>query len=339
MTSRDRVIRTLNHQPIDRAPRDLWLMQGVESHCAEALAEMNLRFPADIAQIDGKPAAGKRSKAAAPRAGHRQMDAWGCACPTDAQGEPGPAEQPPLADAAQMAAYLPPAEMLAAARFAAVNRLCEGSSRFMLVWSDVRPLARMQALRGPEAAIVDLTDGNKVARGLLGRLHEHFRREMELWAGSNVDGVAIHDNLGVPAAPRVTSKLWRLLKPLYRDYCQALHAQDKFAFFYSKGKIGDLYGELISLGFDAIYAQVPLVDLEQLAANYRGRVAFWVDLGPQRIAPPATHEEIRQEVRRVRKLLDFGSGVIARCPWGPGTPLRNVVAFFEEWMTALPAGA
>ena len=313
-------------------------MQGLETECAEALAEMNLRFPSDIAQVDGKLVQGKRHKAVPPRAGHRHVDAWGCTWQTDAHGGLGPLVESPLAEAGKMAAYMPPAEMLETARFAAVNRLCEASSRFMLVWSDVQPLGRMQALRGPEAALADFTEGKKDARGLLARLHEHFRREMELWAASDVDGVAIHDEPGAGSL-RASSKLWRLLKPLYRDYCQALHDRDKFAFFYSEGKIGDLYGELIALGFDAIYAQAPLVDLERLAESYRGQVAFWVDLGCQRIAPPSTHEEIRAEVRRVRKLLDFGSGIIARCPWGPGTPLANVAAFFEEWMTPLLAGA
>ena len=80
-------------------------------------------------------------------------------------------------------------------------------------------------------------------------------------------------------------------------------------------------------------------DLEWLANECRGRVAFWIDFGVERLASPTTHEDVREEVRRLRKLLDFGSGVIARAPWGPGTPLRNVAAFFEEWMTPLPAGA
>ena len=82
----------------------------------------------------------------------------------------------------------------------------------------------------------------------------------------------------------------------------------------------------------------PTVDLGQLAKDCRGRVAFWIDLGVDGCRPAATHEDVREEVRRVRKLLDFGSGIIARCRWAPGTPLRNVAAFFEEWMIAASRG-
>jgi len=34
--------------------------------------------------------------------------------------------------------------------------------------------------------------------------------------------------------------------------------------------------------------------------------------------------------------LDFGAGgVVAQCAWKPGTPIRNVAKFFEEWMVSL----
>ena len=77
MISRDRVIRTLNHQSIDRAPRDLWLLPGMEAGRPDDVAEINVRFPSDILHLETKWPAGKRSK------GHRQKagshtDAWGC---------------------------------------------------------------------------------------------------------------------------------------------------------------------------------------------------------------------------------------------------------------------
>jgi uroporphyrinogen decarboxylase len=339
MTSRDRVIRTLNHQPVDRAPRDLWLLPGAETRAPEALAELNLRFPSDLAEIELKSAAGKRHKASSVRPGPYWTDAWGCTWQLGPYGELGPLHQAPLAEADKIAAYQPPAEALEAAKFAAASRSCAGSTRFTLAHSDVQPLGRMQALRGPDNALADLTSGKKESRALLARLDAHFRRELDLWAATDVDAVAIHDPLGT-AAVRTASRLWRqILKPLYRDYCRILHDHDKFAFFSSEGKVADFFNDLIEVGFDAIHTPVPMVDLEQLAKEYRGRSTFWIDPGAERLSPPATHEDVREEVRRVRRLLDFGSGVIARAPWGPGTPLRNVAAFFEEWMTPLPAGA
>jgi len=340
MTSRDRVIRTLNHQPVDRAPRDLWLVEGMETQCADALTELNLRFPSDIVVIDGRHGRSKPYKPSAGGVAVPYLDPWGCGWQTGPYGEPGRLQQSPLTDAIKMAGYVPPAEMLEAGRFAVASGSCQCSNRFALAWSDVKPLGRMQALCGPEVALAEISEGHREARRLLARLHEHFRRETELWAGSQVDAVAIHDDLGTAPGLRLTSKLWRqILKPLYRDYCEILRSQDKFVFFYSEGRISDLYADLIEVGFDAIYAPVPLLDLERLAEDYRGRVTFWIDLGWQRMAASGSREDICEEVRRVRQLLDFGSGIIARCPWGTGMPLRNVIGYFEEWMTAMPAGA
>ncbi len=43
MTSRDLVIRTLNHEPVDRVPRDLWYSPGVETLRADEVAEIEVR--------------------------------------------------------------------------------------------------------------------------------------------------------------------------------------------------------------------------------------------------------------------------------------------------------
>ena len=43
MTSRDLVIKTLNHQPVDRVPRDLWHSPELEISRAEEIAEINVR--------------------------------------------------------------------------------------------------------------------------------------------------------------------------------------------------------------------------------------------------------------------------------------------------------
>ena len=47
LTSRERVIRTLNHQAVDRAPRDLWFGPAVEKNRSDEVAEMLRRFPLD----------------------------------------------------------------------------------------------------------------------------------------------------------------------------------------------------------------------------------------------------------------------------------------------------
>jgi hypothetical protein len=53
--------------------------------------------------------------------------------------------------------------------------------------------------------------------------------------------------------------------------------------------------------------------------------------------PPAQASEVREAVFRVRKAADFGAGgIISQIAWTKDLPLRNIVAFFEQWLTPLP---
>jgi hypothetical protein len=337
MTSRERVIRTLNHQSVDHAPRDVWLLPGMESEHPEDVAEMEIRFPADILHLDTKWSVPKRAKGAAGRPG-QFTDAWGCTWSLGVHGEFEAVVEPPLSSAAKMAEYSPPAALLEAGRFSKQSKACEGTTRFALAWSDVRPLDRLRFLRGAETAVTELSGGNKDTCRLLGVLDDFFRREMELWAGTEVDGVVFCDDPGWHPAPRISPKTWRhLFKPLYREYCEILHAGDKFAFFHSDGQISDIFEDLIEIGVDAIHSHWFAMDFEKLVEKGRGRITFWGEIDRQKIELPGTAQTIREAVLHVRKALDFGGGgVIAQCGWRPGTPIRNIATFFEEWMVPLP---
>ena len=336
MKSRELVVKTLNHQHVPRVPRDLWVPPGEESSRAEELGEMNLRFPGDIVHPEPNPPHAKRPHGKAGKTGE-YADAWGCVWQHGADGTPTPVGQPHLSDAAKLAAYQPPAELLERSRFSKVNRSCQSTNRFVLAWSQTRPFDRLRFLRGGEAALMDLARDTKDIRNLLAMLHDFSCREMELWAETEVDGVAFRDDWGMPEGLLIAPEMWReLFRPLYSDYCKILHAKDKFVFFHSDGNIADIFGDLIKTGIDAIHSQWHLMDFARLAKRYRGRVTFWGEMDRQQLHNPGTIEEFRQSVLAVRKALDFGSGgVIAQCQWDPGVRIQTIAALFEQWLVPL----
>jgi uroporphyrinogen decarboxylase len=345
MTSRDLVVSTLNHQPLDRAPRDLWYMVGVEKHRADEVAEIEVRYPRDILQPDFRYPAGRRAKGKPHRVG-QYTDAWGCGWQVSQPGTAGQVKDHPLADAGKIAQYRPPLELVgsdrhAQARISRANRSCVATSRFVLAWSETNPFERLQLLRGREAALADLEAGTEQVRSLLGMLHDFCCRDLEMWADTDVDGVAFGDDWGSAESLLVTPEVWRdLFRPLYRDYCKILHAKDKFAFFRSGGNISKIFGEMVKIGIDAINSELSLMDLERLAKRYRGRVTFWGEIDRRRTLPCGSVEEVQEAVRQVRRVLDFGSGgVIAQCRWTRETPLENVAAVFEQWLAPMPMHA
>ena len=236
-----------------------------------------------------------------------------------------------------MAAYHPPAELLEAARFAKINSACDATARFTLGECELHPLERLGQLRGQETAFRELAEGNVDLRNLLARLHDFYRREVEQWAKTHVDGIVLCDNLSWAAHSRVNLDLWRaIVKPLFRDACAIAHGHDKFIFFRPRA-LGDMLDDLIEIGVDAVHAEWPLDEFVKLADKRRRRIAFWGGVEHRRLEPPAQPGQVRDAVFRVRKAADYGAGgIISQIAWTKDLPLRNIVTFFEQWLTPLP---
>lgn len=340
MTSRDRVLQSLNHQPVDRVPRDLWVSREVAAQQADEVSEMRFRYANDITRAAFKYPRGERSKSAR-RELSQYTDAWGCTWQIPKQDAAGELLHAPLAEWSALEHYRPPLEILQQASLGSVNQDCAATTQFVLFWSRTSPFQRLQALRGAAASLTDLARGTKKLRHLLAMVHDFNCQEMQLWASSDVDGVAIMDDWGSQDGLLVAPEVWReWFKPMYGQYCDILHASDKHVFFHSRGNISEIFGDLVELGIDAIHCQLFLMDLEALAARYRGEVTFWGEIDSLQILPHGKPEDVRNAVRRVQRALDYGrGGVIAQCEWGPGVDFKNIAAALEQWLQPLPMHA
>ena len=85
MTSRELVVRTLNHEPVPRVPRDLWIPSGEDYLQAEELAEINVRYPSDMVTAEAAPHGGKHPHGKHVKEGEH-TDAWGCVWRVAGQG-------------------------------------------------------------------------------------------------------------------------------------------------------------------------------------------------------------------------------------------------------------
>ena len=112
-----------------------------------------------------------------------------------------------------------------------------------------------------------------------------------------------------------------------------IHEAGKHAWFHSDGHIAAIYPDLIEIGVDALNSQLFCMDIEDLAAKYKGKITFWGEIDRQWILPRGTVEDVKAAVRRVRRALDDGTGgVIAECEWGVNDPRENIEAVFETWL-------
>lgn len=333
MTSRERVNLTLNHQPVDRAPRELWALPGIPWFHNEQFQQVLQAYPADFGGPSVRYGTSLRAEGIPCQVG-RYTDEWGCGWQVGEPGVVGEVKHCPLQEWSSLDSYELPWELLDEADFSHVNRSCGESDLFMKAGSLVRPFERMQFLRGTEALMMDLAYGEKEIYQLRDRLHEFFCAEMEMWAKTDVDGVSFMDDWGSQISLLISPAMWReFYKPLYRDYCQILKGSGKKVFFHSDGFIESIYPDLIEIGVDAVNSQLFCMDIEAVAQRHGGKITFWGEIDRQNILPFGSVDDVLQAVRRVRKALDTGrGGVIAQCEWGNDTPMENVVAVFEAWM-------
>jgi hypothetical protein len=333
MTPHERVIKTLEFDNPDRAPRDLWALAGVGMKRKSELDEVMERFPSDF----GNPKCryGESSlKRGAPAEVGTYVDEWGCEWTVAEMGVCGEVKNPPLADWSALKSWQPPWELLDNADLSEVNESCANSDLFVKTGTMVRPFERMQFLRGTENLFIDLAYGTKEVYQLRDMIHEFELRDIEMWAKTDIPAVSFMDDWGTQTSLLISPDQWReFYKPLYKAYCEILKKAGKYVFFHSDGHTRAIIPDLIEIGVDALNTQIFCMDIEELASQFKGKITFWGEISRQDILPFGTVEEVREAVRRVRRALDDGTGgVIAQCEWGINDPKENIEAVFETWM-------
>jgi len=333
MTSRERVLRTLEFRQPDRAPRDLWALAGVTMLRRRDFDEVLARYPIDFTDARGRYGASSVARGTPAEVG-TYVDEWGCEWSVAEVGVCGEVKNPPLADWSALASWSPPWELLDNADLSQVNAWCAETDLFVKTGTHVRPFERMQFLRGSENLFMDLAWQPPEFRRLCEMIHEFNLRDISMWAETDIDGIGFMDDWGAQNSLLIAPDLWReIFKPMYKDYCDIIRGRGKKVFFHSDGYIMDIYPDLIEIGVDAVNSQLFCMDIEEIGRRFKGQITFWGEISRQDILPFGTVDDVRQAVRRVRRALDDGrGGVIAQCEWGVRDPRENIEAVFETWM-------
>jgi hypothetical protein len=333
MNSRERVIRTLKFDAVDRIPRQLWQLPGIPLYRKADLAEIAEKYPDDLQFINYGYGMGSLSRGQ-PGVVGQYTDAWGCTFTVAEPGVIGEVKDFVLDDWRKLDSYQLPWAVIERIDADAVNRFCAASDRFVIAATETRPFERVQFLRGTENTFLDLAYGTKQLDRLLHRLHDFFIKEISAWAATDVDGIWFLDDWGTQVSLLISPVLWReVFKPLYRDYVDIIHAHGKYAFYHSDGNIEAIYPDLVEIGVDAVNTQLFCMDIEGLGEKFAGKIAFWGEIDRQHVLPFGTPDEVKAAVNRVAAAMIRGkkTGVIAECEFGMIEPKENIMAVFEAW--------
>jgi uroporphyrinogen decarboxylase len=192
-------------------------------------------------------------------------------------------------------------------------------------------------LFGMENYMVKMVTHPEVVKAATGRVCDFYLRANDRFydeAGTLVDGFFFGNDFG--------SQLDLMLSPAHFDefvlpWMRRLIGQAKArgyqVLLHSCGSIYRVIGRLVEAGVDCLHplqARARGMDAETLAGEFKGRIAFLGGIDTQELLVHGAPEDVRAEVRRVRRLLEPHI-IISPSHEAllPNVPPRNVAAMAE----------
>ncbi len=352
MTSRERVLTALAHQPTDRVPRLLYeeaigYTPAVERLLREHCAPKTPRdyFQMDITRVVAEPTLLPRTRFAewhdaaateAFAAGH--VDEWGVwrrpgdfhhftriVSPLRGLQDFDRLKRYPWPDLDQPCRFRNVGQRVAELHAQGVAVAANAGSVFERSWH----------LRGMEDLMMDMVAAPEVAHYLFARTAALQQCAAEQFARAGVDIIITGDDVAGQKNLLMSAATWRtFLKPRLAATIQAVKRANpgSLAFYHSDGNVEALIPDLIEIGIDILNPVQPeCMDPASIKRKYGNHLSFWGTVSVQRILPFGTAEQVRAEVgARIREVGRGGGLILAPAHvLGPEVPWENIVAFFD----------
>lgn len=324
MNSRMVVEKTLNFDSPSRIPRHIWLLPWAEENHPDIVKKIALQFPDDVVHAPVIFRKSLNTKGGKYTLGE-YIDEWGCKFINNQSGVIGIVEEALVASWEDVANLTTPEAALSVDR-EAVNSFCSSTEKFVLAGMWQRPFERFQFLRTTEQALMDFAFQPPELFDLLDKIHQHYCKEIEVWARTDVDAITLMDDWGMQQGLLMSPAIFReIFKPMYQEYVSIAKSYNKYVFMHSDGNIFEIIEDLIDVGIDALNSQVFCMDMNALRDRYRGRITFWGEIDRQNILAYGSAEDVVKAVHTVYENLYQEGGLIAECEFGPGAKPENII--------------
>ncbi|HUW56700.1 MAG TPA: uroporphyrinogen decarboxylase family protein [Planctomycetota bacterium] len=194
---------------------------------------------------------------------------------------------------------------------------------------------RATFMRGMEHLLLDVALHpefvDELLHGIAGFILE---TESVLFDRFDFEGVALSDDYGTQKAMLMSPDDWRkLIKPRVAEIFALAKKHGRTCFLHSCGHVRPVIGDLLEVGLDILHPIQPeAMDVFELKREFGGRLTFCGGVRTQDLLPYGTPEEVREEVRRLKREMGKGGGYILE----PGitlqddVPIGNIVAMIDE---------
>lgn len=261
-------------------------------------------------------------------------DPWGVLWREEAFGAGGIPVERPLDDWGAWPAFkIPPLpDSQGPAFLAEQERSRSHRERFFQKSAWISLFELMHALRRYEDVLADIATDRPEIHRLADQLVEYHLEHIRYLLARGVDAIQFGDDFGTQSGLMLSPAMWRrFFKARYARLMDPIKAAGKKVFFHGCGRMRGLLDELAQLGVDAIWPQLNVYDLKDLARFSReNRVAIAVHPDRGDLMVRSTPDEVRCYVLRLAEVfaLDRG-GAWFYVEVDRGFPFENVVALTE----------
>ncbi len=194
-------------------------------------------------------------------------------------------------------------------------------------------------MRGFEHLFTDLLLHPDFCHGLYDLLLERHLELVDALLELDCDGIIFVDDYGDQRNVIIGPELWRrFIKPRLARLYERVHRSGKMTFQHTCGNVFDIIPDLMEIGLDVLQSLQPeAMPVYEIKKQYGRDLRLWGGLGTQRLLPQGTPDEIRVEIRRLRRELGKGGGYCfsSSKPIMHDVPVENAAVFIEETVQAM----
>jgi uroporphyrinogen decarboxylase len=340
MLPRDRVFAALDFLRPDKIPLEVCAAAGGLFEHGQKLLDLTKACGHDFGSLDGLslPNPPPPTDYDADGRYHAiRTDEWGTTWEYRIFGIWGHPKAWPLNDWSRLATYKAPAFPLSEGPDAEQARRDAARHKEQWFYSHgaASLMERMTSLRRFEDVLMDIQQDSPEIDRLMDLLVDHAAGWVRRALAVDADAVAFGDDYGTQEALLFSPATWRrFFRPRYERLFEPIRRAGKRIFFHSCGQVSAIFPDFHDLGVAAIWPQLPLWDLKDLAKRCRD-LGLAVQLHPDRgaLMQRGSPGEVRDYVLRMLddfRTADGGSWLYIEID--PGFPWPNVEALFRVAM-------
>ena len=331
MTKKERMLRALRREPVDRLPTQSnytrKMGELLAAHFGVAEAELPERLGNHLLRVD----IDYQRRASAN--GSIEFDWWGAGWDTRTEGYWHAFA--PLADSLDLDAY-PWPDPQDAAILATAERTIrrDGGACFIAPNLGICLFERAWSLRGFDALLMDLVEHTEWVEDLLDRITKIQMTLARRFVAAGVAGGYFGDDYGAQRAMLFSPKLWRkLIKPRLAKLFSVFTDAGLPVILHSDGDIRAILPDLVEIGMTTLNPVQPeVLDHPWLRKEYGTTLSFYGGVSTQGVLPSGSVEEVRAATMAcARTLAPDGTGLVlgASHRMQSDIPARNVEAMLD----------